>query len=115
MYPLTLITNLGPSAFIMSILPSSLLYMEFVLCLDSFLWLYHLLVASVILALIMHYILYVTMVKILLDQVYSQAEVQSVFSDGALSLHTRSLKYGKVAKMNYQCVINNFDVLWFLK
>ena len=26
-----------------------------------------------------------------------QAEVQSVFSDGALSLHTRSLKYGKVS------------------
>lgn len=24
------------------------------------------------------------------------AEVQSVFSDGSLSLHTRSLKYGKV-------------------
>ena len=25
-----------------------------------------------------------------------QAEVQSVYSDGSLSLHTRSLKYGKV-------------------
>lgn len=25
-----------------------------------------------------------------------QAEVQAVFSDGAVSLHTRSLKYGKV-------------------
>ena len=25
------------------------------------------------------------------------AEVQSVFSDGQLSLHTRSLKYGKVS------------------
>lgn len=24
------------------------------------------------------------------------AEVQSVFADGSLSLHTRSLKYGKV-------------------
>ncbi|KAM7368972.1 hypothetical protein PAMP_013272 [Pampus punctatissimus] len=28
------------------------------------------------------------------------AEVQSVFSDGALSLHTRSLKYGKVSYAN---------------
>ena len=27
---------------------------------------------------------------------YIQAEVQSLFADGALSLHTRSLKYGKV-------------------
>ena len=27
---------------------------------------------------------------------YDQAEVQSVFADGSLSLHTRSLKYGKV-------------------
>ena len=27
---------------------------------------------------------------------YIQAEVQQVFSDGSLSLHTRSLKYGKV-------------------
>jgi exosome complex RNA-binding protein Rrp4 len=26
-----------------------------------------------------------------------QAEVQAVFSDGAVSLHTRSLKYGKVS------------------
>ena len=26
----------------------------------------------------------------------SQAEVQQVYSDGSLSLHTRSLKYGKV-------------------
>ena len=26
----------------------------------------------------------------------SKAEVQTVFHDGALSLHTRSLKYGKV-------------------
>ena len=26
-----------------------------------------------------------------------QAEVQNVFSDGSLSLHTRSLKYGKVS------------------
>lgn len=29
----------------------------------------------------------------------SQAEVQSIFADGALSLHTRSLKYGKVSHM----------------
>lgn len=28
---------------------------------------------------------------------WTQAEVQNIFSDGALSLHTRSLKYGKVA------------------
>ena len=27
---------------------------------------------------------------------FLQAEVQQVFSDGSLSLHTRSLKYGKV-------------------
>lgn len=27
-----------------------------------------------------------------------QAEVQAVFSDGAVSLHTRSLKYGKVSR-----------------
>ena len=27
------------------------------------------------------------------------AEVQSVFSDGQLSLHTRSLKYGKVCML----------------
>ena len=27
------------------------------------------------------------------------AEVQSVFSDGQLSLHTRSLKYGKVCSL----------------
>lgn len=26
------------------------------------------------------------------------AEVQNVFSDGSLSLHTRSLKYGKVIR-----------------
>uniref|UniRef100_A0A8C8D816 Ribosomal RNA-processing protein 4 n=1 Tax=Oncorhynchus tshawytscha TaxID=74940 RepID=A0A8C8D816_ONCTS len=30
--------------------------------------------------------------------IYVQAEVQSVFSDGALSLHTRSLKYGKLGQ-----------------
>lgn len=30
------------------------------------------------------------------------AEVQSVFSDGSLSLHTRSLKYGKV-----NCCLSN--------
>lgn len=95
MYPLMFITNLGPAAFIMSILPSSLLYMEFFI-MFRFPWLHHLQVASVILSLVMHYILYVTMVKIFLDRVYVQAEVQSVFSDGALSLHTRSLKYGKV-------------------
>jgi len=27
------------------------------------------------------------------------AEVQAFFSDGAMSLHTRSLKYGKVRKI----------------
>lgn len=31
---------------------------------------------------------------------FFKAEVQSVFSDGALSLHTRSLKYGKVGRKN---------------
>ena len=29
------------------------------------------------------------------------AEVQAFFSDGAMSLHTRSLKYGKVLGVNY--------------
>lgn len=29
---------------------------------------------------------------------FRQAEVQAVFSDGAVSLHTRSLKYGKVSQ-----------------
>ena len=28
------------------------------------------------------------------------AEVQAFFSDGAMSLHTRSLKYGKVLEVN---------------
>ena len=34
-----------------------------------------------------------------------QAEVQSVYADGALLLHTRSLKYGKVSCCNYTVVI----------
>ena len=29
------------------------------------------------------------------------AEVQAFFSDGAMSLHTRSLKYGKVRSKTY--------------
>lgn len=29
------------------------------------------------------------------------AEVQNVFQDGSLSLHTRSLKYGKVILFDY--------------
>lgn len=28
------------------------------------------------------------------------AEVQNIFNDGALSLHTRSMKYGKVIKIS---------------
>ena len=28
-----------------------------------------------------------------------QAEVQSFYADGAIALHTRSLKYGKVSKI----------------
>lgn len=28
------------------------------------------------------------------------AEVQNIFNDGALSLHTRSMKYGKVIKLS---------------
>jgi exosome complex component RRP4 len=28
------------------------------------------------------------------------AEVQAFFSDGAMSLHTRSLKYGKASKLH---------------
>lgn len=35
--------------------------------------------------------------KCLLLHHSGQAEVQAVFSDGAVSLHTRSLKYGKVS------------------
>lgn len=35
------------------------------------------------------------------------AEVQNIFNDGALSLHTRSMKYGKVYLFN-----NLF--LWFI-
>lgn len=30
-----------------------------------------------------------------------QAEVQSFYADGAIALHTRSLKYGKVSKTTY--------------
>ena len=33
--------------------------------------------------------------------VFFQAEVQSTYSDGALSLHTRSLKYGKVSSVKF--------------
>ena len=33
------------------------------------------------------------------------AEVQAFFSDGAMSLHTRSLKYGKVLGVNYIILI----------
>lgn len=33
------------------------------------------------------------------------AEVQSVFSDGSLSLHTRSLKYGKVYNCSFIIII----------
>lgn len=35
------------------------------------------------------------------------AEVQSVYSDGSLSLHTRSLRYGKVNKTNELLKKNN--------
>ncbi|XP_039288279.1 exosome complex component RRP4-like [Nilaparvata lugens] len=31
------------------------------------------------------------------------AEVQSIFSDGSLALHTRSLKYGKVVVLKFLC------------
>ena len=37
-----------------------------------------------------------------------QAEVQQVYSDGSLSLHTRSLKYGKVISIklvNKMCMV----------
>lgn len=40
---------------------------------------------------------------------YNQAEVQSVFADGSLSLHTRSLKYGKVG-INYW----EFSIIMYL-
>lgn len=39
------------------------------------------------------------------------AEVQSVFTDGSLSLHTRSLKYGKVSFKN--CVVYTLFTLMF--
>lgn len=35
--------------------------------------------------------------KVFVPSSPGQAEVQAVFSDGAVSLHTRSLKYGKVS------------------
>jgi hypothetical protein len=37
-----------------------------------------------------------TLYRMLLPQI--SAEVQSIYSDGAVSLHTRSLKYGKLAQ-----------------
>jgi exosome complex component RRP4 len=33
------------------------------------------------------------------------AEVQSFFADGAMSLHTRSLRYGKVIKHHLLCCV----------
>ncbi|KAG7499649.1 exosome complex component RRP4 [Solea senegalensis] len=42
-----------------------------------------------------------TMRQYLLEGDLISAEVQSVFSDGALSLHTRSLKYGKRQKTHF--------------
>lgn len=36
------------------------------------------------------------------------AEVQSIFDDGSVSLHTRSLKYGKVSgKASFDFVLNS--------
>lgn len=32
------------------------------------------------------------------------AEVQAFFSDGAMSLHTRSLKYGKVGRVGFPVI-----------
>ena len=37
------------------------------------------------------------MVTVDMVRLSSQAEVQQVYGDGTLSLHTRSLKYGKVS------------------
>lgn len=41
------------------------------------------------------------------------AEVQSVFTDGTLSLHTRSLKYGKVGLKEQVCFRFSIFVLYF--
>ena len=55
-----------------------------------------------------------------------QAEVQNVFSDGALSLHTRSLKYGKVThddtfvvtypikKSTWACILVRYNIVKML-
>ena len=37
------------------------------------------------------------------------AEVQAFFSDGAMSLHTRSLKYGKVRKICYLAFLTQIE------
>jgi len=39
------------------------------------------------------------------------AEVQAFFSDGAMSLHTRSLKYGKVNRNYWPCLIELTNIL----
>lgn len=41
------------------------------------------------------------------------AEVQSIFSDGSLSLHTRSLKYGKVNYLNKILISVNINVSYY--
>lgn len=38
------------------------------------------------------------------------AEVQNIFSDGSLSLHTRSLKYGKVVNNHNRILIMYFCI-----
>lgn len=51
---------------------------------------------SVIVNTMLHVLIYSFYISIFLYM--NQAEVQSVFTDGSLSLHTRSLKYGKVCE-----------------
>ena len=41
-----------------------------------------------------------SMRKLLCEEDLVSAEVQNVFADGSLSLHTRSLKYGKLSQVN---------------
>lgn len=50
-----------------------------------------------------------TMRKYLQEGDLISAEVQDIFQDGSLSLHTRSLKYGKVLNRNLRCFFFNFE------
>lgn len=43
------------------------------------------------------------------------AEVQAFFGDGAMSLHTRSLKYGKVGVLRYSIQMYTYTCPWQLR